>query len=482
MANLLLLTFLVGGFDLKWYLPKGTAGVAGRICIADADRDGNYELYLNTYEYGYAKIIYIYELHLPNTWELDSFVPDFIDVIVWDIGDFDLDGLYDVIIHADISCPPPVVGPTVFESPDSFSYPTQEVWRDTVGYPIVSPIAVYDIDQDGIPEIVKCYGDPIPYGNECFVIYEAVGNNAYVKLFAPVSDHFAPLSTIAFGDYDLDGKTEFVLGEEYYNIYESPANNTYEQLWEDHLPLNIRDCFSVTDADGDGKLEFVVKGFDPPPPPAGIEAFIFEATSNNTYEVIKYFEFYDGYALYSGGHSEAGDVDGDGVPEIVLESCQNIYIIKSAGNDSFYVWETLPGNLTGSNVRIFDLDNNGLNEIIISGNNQTRIYEYEEDAVEEDAEHLAFDSLPSLEIYPNPFKLQTKIKFQSPKNEYVIVDVYDSKGSLVKNLLAQNLGTGTKTITWDGTDEQKRKLANGIYFVRFEADAKKINQKAILIK
>ncbi len=35
----------------------------------------------------------------------------------------------------------------------------------------------------------------------------------------------------------------------------------------------------------------------------------------------------------------------------------------------------MPGNTWGSNIRIFDLDQNGLNEIVITGNLQTRIYE-----------------------------------------------------------------------------------------------------------
>ncbi|MBE0433233.1 VCBS repeat-containing protein [candidate division WOR-3 bacterium] len=55
----------------------------------------------------------------------------------------------------------------------------------------------------------------------------------------------------------------------------------------------------------------------------------------------------------------------------------SVFIIKAAGNDSFYVWETLPGNDGGSSIAIYDIDGNGLAEIVISGNNQTRIYEYQ---------------------------------------------------------------------------------------------------------
>jgi len=373
MVNLLLLTFLLSGFDPKWFLLKGTNETGGRIRIVDADRDGNYELYFNIY--GYTENIYIYELHLPNIWEADSFIPGFA-VAVLDIGDPDLDGLYDLITFCCPSTSPPVISIAVFESPDSFSYPTHEVWRDTLGGPAwgtEDAIQSYDVDRDGIPELLSCDGNV----TNSLRIYECIGDNKYDTIFTATEN---PFSTYACGDFDGDGKVEFAFCNSSYNymIYESPANNTYEKIWERQLQPytgNFKDCFSVADADGDGKMEFVAKGFNPPPPPTGIDAFIIEAFSDSTYEVIKHFNFSNGYELYSGGYSEAGDVDGDSVPEIVLEACQDIYIIKSAGNDSFYVWETLSGNLTGSNVRIFDLDNNGLNEIIISGNNQTRIYE-----------------------------------------------------------------------------------------------------------
>ena len=108
---------------------------------------------------------------------------------------------------------------------------------------------------------------------------------------------------------------------------------------------NIKDCFSVSDADSDGKLEFVVKGFTVPD--ARIHTFIFEATADNTYGIIKTFNLFGGYDWYGGGYSNVGDVDGDSIAEIVLEGCQNVHIIKSAGNDSFYVQpNTCSHNLT----------------------------------------------------------------------------------------------------------------------------------------
>ncbi|UCD19456.1 MAG: hypothetical protein JSU64_08615, partial [candidate division WOR-3 bacterium] len=173
MIGLLILPLLFGNFVQKWYFPQGMIGECGRLLISDTDRDGNHEFYIRTY--GGSQKIYIYELHLPDIWEVDS-LPYLYSPLIWDIGDFDLDGLADIVIDASATQGYPTMVISVAESPDSFSYPTQEVWRDTVGFPLVTPICSYDIDQDALPEIVKIIGDTTDID-----IYESTGNNQYAR-------------------------------------------------------------------------------------------------------------------------------------------------------------------------------------------------------------------------------------------------------------------------------------------------------------
>ncbi len=461
----LLVVFLIGGFVQKWHLPIGCAvGVSGRILVADADRDSCPEIYISDFQL--PDKINVCELHLPNTWEMDSFV-NMPCEIAWDIGDFDCDGLYNLLLFGTYGTPENIF--FVTESSDSFSCPMNEVWRDTVGPSIVDiGDESYDFDQDGYPELIKNCAQP--FGS--IGIYEYVNDNQYTLIFTDTTSYDSPSATHALGDFDQDGHNEVVFAgaDEYYWVYESPANNTYERLSFDALPThNIRDCFEVPDMDGDGKWEFVIKGFwvfD------GIDAFIFEATGNNTYDTIWVFHFPGGD--YYGGHSDAGDVDGDSVPEIVLEALMNVYIIKAAGNDSFYVWDTLPGNSAGLNIKIFDLDNNGLNDIIMSGAQQTWIYEYDGGGVEEQNTSMI---KTALSVQPNPVTNDFTIMYSLQKKSNVELAIYDAAGRLVTAMDQGVQMPGTYRKSWSRID-----LNQGIYFIRLSAGNATMIEKAVFLR
>ena len=473
MLILLMLPFLFSDFVQKWYISDGMIGEVGRLVIIDADRDGSYEFYMPGY--GSSQRIHVYELHLPDIWEADSFSYLY-DPLVWDAGDLDLDGLYDLVLDASATQSYPTMVISIAESPDSFSYPTQEVWRDTVDIGTVQPICVYDIDKDSIPEILQTGGEAGTNYYIDFSIYESIGDNTYEVKYSFESPE-TPTSTIAFGDFDSDSLNEFVMGtiDGQYSIFESPENDTYIPLSVNiQLPtVNIKDCFSVPDADEDGKMEFVVKGFWVY---GTIDAFIFEAIGDNTYEIIKTFNFPGGD--YYGGYSEAGDVDGDSIPEIVLEARQNVFIIKAEGNDSFYVWDTLPGHNSGSSIAVYDIDDNGLAEIIISGNNETRIYEYDPGAIEETDLRLTPDAL-RLEVYPNPFREKTTIRYiiqnvgqgfslaNSKPEGLPYICIYDVSGRLVRQFDYPTIRQSDHII-WYGDDDKGRTASQGIYFLRIE--------------
>ena len=456
MAIFLILPLLLGNFVLKETIPYGTSGPRGRVLCGDFNRNNLTDVIFTGYSGTYAMGM-VFERQDSGVYVLMDTVGFYLGV--WDVGDFDADGFYDLVTDGS-----DFIGLSVFESPDSFSYPTQEVWRDTVGQPLVAAISAHDVDQDMLPEIIDNNGNGQPHW---IWVYESTGNNQYdtICTFNPMIDTVEHCfnSTHAFGDFDGDGNVEFIAGDldGYYWVFESSNNNAYEQIHQGYLSTgNIKDCFAVPDADGDGKLEFVVKGFAILA--AEIHAFIFEATGDNTYEIVKSFTLWGGD--YYGGYSDVGDVDGDSIPEVVLEGRQTVHIIKTAGNDSFYVWETLPGNSGGSNVRVYDVDGNGLCEVIISGNNETRIYEYQV-GIEEGSELR--NPVRAIEIHSNPFKNTLNIRLNSQFTGEIAANVYDVSGRLIKNIYSGSTD-GCNVLTWYGDDNNGRQVPQGIYFIRIE--------------
>jgi hypothetical protein len=475
MVVLLLVQILCTNFIQKWNLPYGNVAPGGVILVHDTDHDEQVELIFRRWiaqSFG----VYFAEFVPPDSWDIyESIYVD--SVLVWGSGDFDNDGYADLVTYGDASSGgPPVPIISVYESPDSFSYPADEAWRDTVDIGTVQPICVYDIDKDGITEVLQTGGEVGTSYYIDFSIYESIGDNDYeVKYYFESPE--TPVSTVAFGDFDGDSLNEFVLGtiDGQYSIFESPGNDIYTPICVNvQLPtLNIIDCFSVSDADSDGKLEFVVKGYVFPS--AEIHAFIFEAINDNNYQIIKTFTLPGGY--YWGGYSDAGDVDGDNIPEIVLEARQNVFIIKAASNDSFYIYDSIPGNDNGSSIRVYDIDGNGLSEVIISGNDHTRIYEYQlgiDEFSSADLQHVQF------EIYPNPFRDDLCIVFSDRGRRQSQIEIYDVSGRLLKQF-CQPINTQQHRISWDGRDNYDHALPGGVYFIRLETIDYAETKKAVLL-
>jgi predicted acyl esterase len=65
--------------------------------------------------------------------------------------------------------------------------------------------------------------------------------------------------------------------------------------------------------------------------------------------------------------------------------------------------------------------------------------------------------------YPNPFNPTTNIKFQIPKNSFVMLKVYNILGKEITTLVKENLSAGTYQVRFNGEG-----LSSGIYFYKLE--------------
>ena len=97
-------------------------------------------------------------------------------------------------------------------------------------------------------------------------------------------------------------------------------------------------------------------------------------------------------------------------------------------------------------------------------------------------EELRPKSFTLFQNYPNPFNPQTQIRYAIPKDCDVKVTIYNLLGQRVRILVDERQRAGSKTVHWDGKDEQGVEVASGIYFYKIQAEEFVQTKKMLLLK
>jgi hypothetical protein len=67
--------------------------------------------------------------------------------------------------------------------------------------------------------------------------------------------------------------------------------------------------------------------------------------------------------------------------------------------------------------------------------------------------------------FPNPFNPSTKIVFQMPVRDVVIIEIFDLLGNSVMSLMNEEKESGRYEVIWNGMSDHGQKVSSGIYFV-----------------
>lgn len=103
--------------------------------------------------------------------------------------------------------------------------------------------------------------------------------------------------------------------------------------------------------------------------------------------------------------------------------------------------------------------------------------------VEEEQEYGSAPVMTLLELMtPNPFTGRTTISYQLSTATKVSLKAYDATGRLVRTFTERTQQPGHYRIAWNGHDDAGRRLAAGVYFVKFEAADYERAIKAVLLR
>ena len=84
--------------------------------------------------------------------------------------------------------------------------------------------------------------------------------------------------------------------------------------------------------------------------------------------------------------------------------------------------------------------------------------------------------------YPNPFNPSTFISYSLPVGGHVNLSIYDVKGRLVNQLVAQYQNEGFYDILWDGTDTSNSRVSSGSYIYRLQTENQTAVKKMALVR
>jgi hypothetical protein len=298
----------------------------------------------------------------------------------WAAGDMDGDSQAELVAENYEKHPPPVRShylATLYRPPSQGSCPDSLVWRvrfESVYVYGSEPFYITDLDQDGKKEIT--------FGlvGKSIRIFENSGHDS-MRLVAQVSCARGTAGYgLAFGDFDNDGAMEFATAgtdwDNWVHIYKCVGDNLYLP-WDSvaiQLPNGL-DVFESRNLDGTHHATFFVGfqvsngrvwlyQFEPTQGTKGYQPFPVDSGLVATSEVY--------------GRSVCGDIDGDGIDEVLWSMGTQIQAYKCTGPHQWqriWYWWNQGGN--SCNINLYDMNGNGYNEILESGSNRTNIFEIE---------------------------------------------------------------------------------------------------------
>lgn len=84
--------------------------------------------------------------------------------------------------------------------------------------------------------------------------------------------------------------------------------------------------------------------------------------------------------------------------------------------------------------------------------------------------------------YPNPFNPSTRINYNLSKQQKVKINIYNSKGQLIKTLVNGLQNQGKYSVVWNGKNNKGNDVAAGLYFYSMETENYKKINKMLLLK
>jgi|GEM_PF-6495532 outer membrane protein assembly factor BamB len=190
-------------------------------------------------------------------------------------------------------------------------WPPISIWSFALPTPsdVISSAAVYDVDDDGIKEVIV--------GSDNDVLYALNGDDGSSLWNFTAGDRIR--SSPALADIDEDGKKEVIFGSDDDKIYAVNSEDG-SLLWSYETGGDVRSSPAIADVDGDCKLEVIIGSND---------HYLYILNHDGTLR----WRYATGGQIISS--PAVADLDGDGILDIAVGSNDNyLYVFNTMGSGS----------------------------------------------------------------------------------------------------------------------------------------------------
>jgi flagellar hook assembly protein FlgD len=85
-------------------------------------------------------------------------------------------------------------------------------------------------------------------------------------------------------------------------------------------------------------------------------------------------------------------------------------------------------------------------------------------------------------VYPNPFNPNTTVKFGILSPNHTTIEIYNTRGQIIRTLTNQHYLPGEYTVTWDGKDNLGKACSSGVYSMQMVSGKTVSSRKLVLMK
>jgi hypothetical protein len=211
-----------------------------------------------------------------------------------------------------------------------------------------------------------------------------------------------------------------------------------------------------------------------------------------------------------GRETVCADVSGDDIDDIVLTSEPDLIDQSDVGKvtvvygspslpDSVYLGtDSLVTRILGENrgddfgrgLALGDLNGDGVHDILagafradpLGRNGAGKAYLFYGNGTASGISGGHTPGFGSMKSYPNPFSARTVIEYELRTPSPVVVTIFNVLGQRVTEIRSSFQAIGRQTIAWDGTDDDGRRVASGIYLYRLQAGGFSQTRKMVILR